>query len=194
LKGPPFTLADKQNEVQDYVVMAAAYGEKAYAVASQNRGQRRGLLTRAILEGLKKATDGIGRVTSASLRAYVLSRVPDLVYELKDIDKKLKDQKPEIMTLPDPPIVFTTVPADRLPRLKVHVIAGPEQRGSLILFDGNANQLDKLAAKDATDEQPWELELPRNSLVYVVEHSSTGMQVPILPKTVTKEPHVVTFQ
>lgn len=194
LHGLPFTLPNTQSEVLDYVVMAAAYGEKAYAVASQDKGQRRGLLTRAILEGLEKATDGVGRVTSSSLRAYVLERVPDLVEELKGVDKKLKNQVPEIVALPHPPIVFTTISADQTPKLKVQVIAGPGKKGDLILYDGGARQLDKLAAKDATDNQPWELELDRNSLVYVLEHSSSKRQIPILPKTVTQEPHVVIFE
>jgi hypothetical protein len=191
LRGPSFTLTDKQTRAQDYVVLAAAYGEKAYAVASSDKGERRGLLTRALLEGLEKAHDGLGRITSASVRDYVLHRVPELVEELREVDKRLKNQKPEILALPDPPIVFATIPSDQ--RFKVHIIAGSHPGGNLVLFDGNATRLETKAASAATAEQPWELELPRNSLVYVVEHDTTGQQIPILPRTVVEEPHIVTF-
>ena len=157
------------------------------------RGQRRGLLTRALLDGLERAHDGLGRVTSASLRDSVLMRVPRLAEESEEFDVRLRNQRPEISKLPSPPIVFGTVSADALPPLCVHVIAGAGQIGLLTLYDGTAQKLGQIAASKATADEPWELELPRNSLVYMVEHSGTLEQIPILPQHVVREPHIVAF-
>lgn len=194
LRDPSFTLVENRNGVREYVVLAAEYGEKAYAPKSADNGKRRGLLTKVLLDGFEKAYDGLGRVTSSSLREYILTRVPDLVQQTNEFDKKLLDQKPEVPALPDPPIIFRTVPADLLPRVKVHIIAGPGKTGKLNLHDSDGILLETQAAKDATVSQPWEVELDRSRFVFVVQHSASGEQQSILPQMVTEEPYIVTFK
>ena len=193
LNGPSFgILQDKRGEMRDYVLLAAPYGKKAYAVASEDKGQRQGLLTRALLQGLKEAHDETGLVTSDTLSKFIRKRVAELVND-PGVDPKLKEQKPQVLYLPDPPIVFSTLPPDPKPKLKVHIIAGPGQNGQLVLYNGDGEEMGRCNAEQATAEHPWEVELLRDAFVYVVEHVPSREQIPILPQSVTTEPHVVRF-
>lgn len=94
--------------VKDFVVLAAAHGGKAFNFASTGTGEPRGVLTQAVLDGLRGgAIDPFGRITSSSLSSYVRRRVPELTPK--------PGQEPEII-LPDnsEEIVFNELPADEV--------------------------------------------------------------------------------
>lgn len=61
----------------DFILMASSHGEEAFEINEE--GVRRGLLTTAVLEGLRgEAVDANQRITAVSLSNYVRYRVPKL--------------------------------------------------------------------------------------------------------------------
>lgn len=86
---PPFTMPDElfpENPpvVNHFTILACAYGRKSYEIPkiadTSNKRQKRGILTLAVLEGLKDqmATDSNGNITASSLSEYVNTRIPQL--------------------------------------------------------------------------------------------------------------------
>lgn len=142
-------------KVQDVVVMAAKYGEKAFEPPDAETGERRSILTKAVLEGLQNidSADPFGRITINSLWDYIEKRVPKLTN-----DPKLK-QTPELdkRNLNDD-IVIYTVPNTRLPRVKVHIDTTVEEVGAnLELFDNNLRRIARQPTAQARNENPWEV-------------------------------------
>jgi hypothetical protein len=171
----PFNLPIREDvpRVKDFVVMAALYGEKAWQTADNDTRQRSGLLSRAIMEGLRGArVDSRGRVTHATVTAYVKEQVPKLAAEA-DLQ-----QVPEIHSPPEGEIVFATIPEHRLPRIPWRIIAPSGLTGDLVLRDGtDETEIERHPAESATEEQPpWQPGLlPGNS--YVVMHVDSGLEV-----------------
>ncbi|HLL45731.1 MAG TPA: caspase family protein [Longimicrobiaceae bacterium] len=171
---PVFTFepANPLPRVADFVVLAAAYGEKAFDPAVTTGGERRGILTTAVMEALggdPRAADAQGRVTSSSLRQYVLERVPQLAAGAQ------LDQTPEVPRIPHPDFVFV----QRDPRpVRVRIVAGPGVEGDLVVHDGaDMREVARRAASDARGAAPpWELDLVRNSR-YMVVNAASGDQV-----------------
>lgn len=179
--------------VVDFVVLAAAYGEKAIEGTEDEVNQRRGLLTRAILEGLQKpeATDAQGRITASTLKEYVLKSVPEFAIALNKTDKKLQ-QQPEIIA-PNTELIFATFPAEKLPKLRVHIIASPGLTGDLLLRHGTDMHIIEQRPVDlATAGQPWEIELLRNSS-YLVQHSDSALLEILDPRKAKDTPYVFDF-
>lgn len=173
--------------VVDFVVLAAAYGEKAFAPIDQTAGERRGILTAAVLEALKgdlRALDPKGRITTATLQVFVSARVKDLAD-----DEKLK-QDPEIPLNAN--LVIRQMDLARIPRLKVHIIA-PDRltTGDLIIRDGTTDEeVARRSVDQARAAAPWEfLALPITR--YSIEHSDSDASGFINPAKAKQEPHVI---
>jgi len=169
---PDFTLTPSGNQIdiQDFVLMAAEYGMNAFHAILPGSTEPRGVLTRAILEGLTKpeAADEQGRFTASSLRNYVKMRVPELT------------QVPNLKQVPrsDPAelgheIIFSTIPNSQLKTVKVRITSPAGTVGDIGLFDGNMNQIAKINASDITN-QPWEHELFCNRLYSVRQLTAAG--------------------
>jgi uncharacterized caspase-like protein len=164
---PDFTLQPVGNhsDIQDFVIMAAEYGMNAFQAILPGSTEPRGVLTRAILEGLTKseAADEQGRFTASSLRNYVKTRVPQLT----------QDQNLRQVPRSDPAelaheIIFATIPNSQLKTVQVRITSPAGTSGDICLFDGNMNQIGKISAADITN-QPWEHELVCNRL-YSLRH------------------------
>lgn len=190
LNPPSFTLDDPPTvlDLQELVALAAANGEKAYAFKNEDdHNELRGVFTQAVLEGLEKADDGLGRVTAASLSRYIRDRVPNL------IASQVFTQRPQFLTLPDKPMVFAVRTPD-VSTFKVHITVAPKLKGTVSLYNSFGDQLDVRDSCDATRAHPWEVTLSRNIPFYLVVHSAVEAQQAILPVNVTKEPYVVQFK
>jgi Caspase domain len=166
--GPEFTVAadGPVGRVLDLTIMAAAYGEKAFEVRSDNGTaiEPRGLLTTAVLEGLQSpdAADAAGRFTSLSLAAYVKRRVPELA-----VDAKMR-QAPDVDP-PDSEIVFGMADIETT---LVRILAPPDLAGDLVLLDDAMVEMERRSAADATiDRPPWLVTLDRNRF-YVVRRTA----------------------
>lgn len=191
---PVFNLvvaANKSAKITDFVVLAAGYGEKAFAPVSQVDGERRGILTRAVLEALRgepKALDPSGRVTAATLQVYVKDRV-----KLIATDAKLA-QEPETPQDLNPNIVFRVVNSATIKNLKIQIIASPGLTGELIIRDGR--DLTTIVARQpvaqAQEANPWEIELPPNTR-YEVENPDSDRTVILDPAKAKTEPYVFRF-
>jgi uncharacterized caspase-like protein len=161
--------------VQDFVVFGGMYGEKAFQVWSSDINERRGLLTQAVLEALQKpdAADALGRFTASTLRDYVHERVPQLASEAT-----MKQTPAFDLTQIRREIVFGTIPADQLPRLRIRIVAPPGLTGELVLMDRGIREMERRPATSVTEDQPsWIVELVRNRR-YTVEHTESGPNAP----------------
>jgi uncharacterized caspase-like protein len=181
--------AGKAAHVVDFIVLAAAYGEKAFAPVDQVEGERRGILTTAVLEALRgdlRALDPKGRVTAATLQAFLKERVKALA-----TDEKLK-QDPEVPQNPN--LVLHQVDLAKVKRLKVHVIAPARlTTGELIIREGtNDEEIARRAVDQAREAQPWEIDLLPITR-YVIEHSDSDENRLFDPAKAKEEPHVLRF-
>jgi uncharacterized caspase-like protein len=187
----PVPVANKAAKIADFVVLAAGYGEKAFAPVSQIDGERRGILTKAILEALRgdpKALDANGRVTAASVQVYLKERVKAIA-----TDAKL-GQEPEMPQDLNPNIVFRVVPQATIKKLKVQIISAPALTGELIIRD--ARDLTQIVAREpvahATEAAPWEIELQPNTR-YEVENPDSDRTMILDPAKAKAEPYVWRF-
>jgi hypothetical protein len=180
--------------VRDLVVMAAEYGEKAFQRTDKDTGERRGVLTEALLKGLKDpaAADGLGRFTASSLFKYVAEQVRQL-----GTDPKLQ-QTPRIANQkPEPEIIFSTIPESQLPRIDVWISASPGYNGELVLMDDKMQPIAREVAAGHTKDKPWKVTLLRNRW-YAISHSQGGVNSP--PKIITldqadsKKPYEFTYE
>ena len=178
---------DRAQQVVDFVVLAAGYGKQAFAPVVGATGERRGLLTQAVLEALRgapAALDPLGRITASTLAAYVKDRVK----KLADDDKLRQD--PDIPSSPE--LVFGKVNLASMRRLKVHIVAPPELTGELILRDGNHTELGRRDVNLAREAAPWEIDvLPNNR--YDIENPQSDLVVVLNPAKATQEPYVFRF-
>lgn len=161
--------------VEDFVILATAFGEKAFAPFDDKVNKRRGLLTSAVLEALKgepRAADGRGNITANFLRNYVLKRVKELAKDLKtEAEKKQEADVPE---LPRNDFIFARVTK----RIQVRIIAPDGLDGDLIVINGADDIVEQKAAAQATrNETPWTLSLLKTAVPYWVKHSISEMEV-----------------
>jgi Caspase domain len=167
-EGPAFTPGKgPRGSVEYFVVLAAPYGKKAFEPTETDTREPRGLLTKALLEGLKqqRAADAYGNITASSLREYVRRRVPELAE-----DAKLR-QRPEVSP-PAGEILFQTAPPSAVEEVWVRIVAPPGLAGDLILRDSATTEMERRLAVTATKRQPpWEVTLVRNRW-YSVEHTA----------------------
>jgi hypothetical protein len=186
---PADAVANRVAHVTDFLVLAAAYGEKAFAPVDQVAGERRGIVTRAVLEALKgepKALDPAGRVTAATLQVYVKDRVKVLAD-----DANLR-QDPEIPQNPD--LVFYETKLSNLKKLKVRIIAPTTVTGELIIRHGSDRTIviARRAASQAVEAAPWDIELLPNTR-YDVENPDSDRVVVLDPAKAKEEPYVFRF-
>jgi hypothetical protein len=182
--GPTFTPESPAplGPVEDLVVLAAAYGEKAFEPTSAAVGERRGLLTQAVLEALRQPelADEQGRFTAFTLREHVLKRVPELANE-----EKLR-QKPKFPRLPNEDMVFSTAP---LVNIRIRIVVPSGLTGELVLLHGTDR---RELRRNPADQSSWDLELPRNSR-YEIEHTASGLSVILDPRNAKDDPYVFKF-
>ena len=184
--GPATNNNGPVREIQDFVVLAAPYGEKAFEAIDNDTGDRRGFLTKALLEGLTDPmrADAEGRFTSSSLREYLVRRVPQLALGIGE------EQEPKF-ELPDDVIVFSEGTA---PRVLVHIVAKAGLAGELVLRNGNdLREIERRPAADVTKKKPWIKKLVRNSR-YELAHTGSGKTMIFDLSTAKEEPHVVQFK
>jgi uncharacterized caspase-like protein len=171
--GPIFTWRradDRAPHVQEYFMMSAEYGRKAYEPEEGESGDRRGLLTRAMLEGLDQrlAADAQGSITAASLTEYINRRLPELAKEAN-----LK-QKPDIRGIPDNMVFGAPLaqpPAAETAKTTIQIAAG--LGGEVILSTSTLDEIERCAA----DQLPWQVELSPG--VYILTHDPSRKQIVI---------------
>jgi len=154
--------------VDDFLVLAALYGEKAYHPKERRTGKRRGILTEAVMEALRgepRAVDGVGRITATSIREYVRERVPALAKDAR------LDQTPEVV-LPNREFVFVEHVEPRL--LRIRIVAPAGLGGELVVSGSDGMpEIDRRRAEEAVPTAaPWELDLLSNRK-YVIVHVPT---------------------
>jgi hypothetical protein len=161
------------NATKQLLIMAASYGEKAYELAPNPSGERRGLLTRALLEGLTDPTraDANGCVTADSLSRYIKERVPELA--MQGTDPKL-NQKPDMDGRPYPlDIVFAR--HDRV-TVPVRIVAPSGLTGSLVVKDSKLVDVATVDAATATVDQPPQTVTLTPNIWYAVAHRVNGTE------------------
>lgn len=177
--------------VQDFVVLAAAYGEKAFERDDTGSGERRGVLTKALLEALRgqnpEAIDNQNRVTTATLSQFVSARMKQLTN-----DEKLR-QDPQFLSIPNPEIVLCTIDPALIPSRTMRIIAPNGLNGDLVLLDGDSIELRRTPANLATNDQPWEFSLPLRNSNFVVIHTESDAELLLNPTRGKKDPYVLRF-
>lgn len=194
-RGPCFTPSTirPQRNLQEFVILAAKYGEQAFAENHPNTDNPCGLLTKAILEALKNTDNGSGisaidvegNITAATLREYLLKRVPELAVGIN------RDQTPVIPHLPGEKMIFKTVAMPKIPTVSVKIFVKPSLLGNLILREGG-NNLRIIEQHPANDANPWIVKLPRNNF-YLLEHDSSKLKELIDLAATQGETHVIKF-
>lgn len=183
---PVFTLPPKDppSRVLDVAVLAAAFGSKAFEVGGTPPEERRGILTKALLEALtdRPSVDAQGRVTALTLKRYIIDRVKELAA------KQGKDQTPEFLPMADENMVFGVAPAPQTPVLNVRVQTPPGFTGRLILRNGDYSE--RASHEVTTPGGAWEFVVPRNS-TYAVERADNGSHLFIDPHNVKDDPYVI---
>ena len=175
-------------QVRDFVLLGADYGGKAFQKTDADTGEPRGVLTKALLDGLTKpeGADGLGRYTAASLTRYVKDAV-----EAITTDRKLQ-QQPGVDPNPEPEIVFSTIPASQLDNVEVRVSVDPKYTGTLVLKDDNGREITTQPAAGLTKENPWKIFLVRNRL-YLVFHKDANGKGPSQIIDLTQAPNPFEF-
>lgn len=159
---PIFTLEaeDPPPKVKDYVFLATAHGDQAFAVPDGN-----GLLTKALVEGLNgAAADPFGAVTSQSLSDYAVKRVEELAKDLK-----LK-QAPKLERGVNEGLVFCRVNNE----VPVKVYAAPGITGTLRIRDSELNDKGQQDISLFSKENPWIVNLRHTNVPYLVQNLDTN--------------------
>lgn len=156
---PPFLTdpAEDISGVQDIAIMAAEYGEPAYAIK-----QGHGLLTTALIEGLKgdpEAVDQKGRITTGSLKRYLPGKVKALGREDLLSQEAVVNSEPEHKEM-----VIAVV--DR--KVTIKVTAAPAVAGEIIILDGKDEEIIRRDADLARAADPWHVELTDSAVPYRV--------------------------
>lgn len=166
---------------REAVIMAAPWGDKAFEFSPENE-DRRGILTDALLEGLKGAFgayDPRGLVTMNTLKAFLEKQVP---------------LKTNVANLQRPPeaeghdIVLATVPQANLATTRVKIVAPAGLNGTLEVLRGDNTVVDRRAASEARDNGvTWEVVLLRG-FVHQVRHveSKISAQLDLSDTTVAQ--------
>jgi uncharacterized caspase-like protein len=188
---PVAAVTGRAEKVVDFVALAAGYGDQAFAPVTDLDGERRGILTTALLEALKghpKAVDAQARITAASLQIYLKERVKAI-----GVDEKLK-QEPEMPQDLNPNLVFRQVDVATLPKLTAHIVAVTASAGDLILRD--ARDLTKVVAQQpvaaATEASPWVIKLLPHTR-YEIENPDSDRTMVLDPAKAKEDPFVFKF-
>lgn len=144
--------APRPQIVRDLSVLATAFGEQSFAPPDIESGERRGLLTKALLEGLDgKAILHDGSITVASLKQYVSDRVKILAKDHNVIQEaQIRDENSEGIVFRD---------AFAVPMIYVRIEIDQSIKGKIILYDR-----DKSYEFDtANDNSVWDIILEHRS-------------------------------
>jgi len=185
----PF-IRDKDEEIppmRDVTILAAEYGQESFAISGG-----KGLLTQALLEGLKGdpgAIDQQGRITSNTLKNHVRVRVTELAKENQ------LTQSPRIDLMPEQGgIIF----AKTQKKYKFKIVAAKHIKGDLIILDGENNEIPgpngdtlRRAAKDARKDSPWEVELFDSLIPYRLRRTTTSLPSLFVLKEVKENNNVL---
>jgi hypothetical protein len=155
---PPPTLNLPQSEqyagASDFILMAASHGEKAFEVFDEPTGGGRGLLTKAVLEGLRgEAIDAWGRVTALSLSNYLRWRVPKLAG-----GASIK-QVPEILLPTDEMLFVASTPKSKQLAQGTLVVEVPHWAAAVRIYD---NCFRSLSVSEIEED-------PKSSGLYISE-------------------------
>jgi hypothetical protein len=122
----------KVPKVRDLFVLSSAYGEQSYAPTDKEIGERRGLLTKALLEGLEgSAADPMdGSITVGRLREYIEKRVKELAEE-NDLpqEAQVRDENSDGIIIKAP---GSFAPPDQIP---VRISIDKKVKGNVTLFN-----------------------------------------------------------
>lgn len=122
----------KVPKVKDLFVLSSAYGEQSYALTDKDIGERRGLLTKALLEGLEgKAADPMdGSITVGRLREYIEKRVNELAGENGlSQEAQIRDDNSDGILLKEP---GSFAPPDQI---SVKITIDKKVKGDVTLFN-----------------------------------------------------------
>jgi hypothetical protein len=167
--------------VTQTVFLAARYGQQAFDAAVSDTGERRGLLTRALLEGLdgRQAATPDGKITGASLRQWVVPRVRQLA---QDTGVDQIAHVPEVSDMVFGPMM----PPLQAPTVNVTVTNASGLVGELTVTRGTGVVVERHDAH----QTPWTFAIPRNDL-YLIEHLASGRAWPIRPAQIQGETHAI---
>ena len=131
------TAAVKVPKIRDLLVFATGYGEQSYAPTDKDIGERRGLLTTALLEGLKgQAALPDGSITAASLRGFIEKRVKELAKDNSLTQEAIvNDSNSEGIFFKEP----GTLPPPSHIDVKINI--DESVKGNLILYDRDKKEL-----------------------------------------------------
>ena len=176
--------------VRDFVIMAADYGAKAFEANDTATDEPRGLLTKAILDGLDTpdAADGLGRFTASSLFEYVSRQIRKI-----GTDPKLQQTPRMDYPKPEAEIIFSTIPESRLEKVEVWISAAPGFTGELILKDSNLKPIVKQPAAGLTKANPWKLFLLRNRWYALTHFDGVNEGPPTILKDLEQVPNPYHF-
>lgn len=185
-KGPNFTdrlVEDRAFAVQEFYIMAAEYGKKAFEPEKGDGSERRGLLSQALMEALKDRKAALATsnlITADSVTEYLRKRVPELAKAAK-----LK-QKPKIVSVPD--MVIGQAPAaPPAGKAVTQVVVEPALAGEVVLATNMLQEIDRRPAS----ETPWTVTLDPG--VYVLTHLPTHQQKVIDARNFQEVPHEYRF-
>jgi uncharacterized caspase-like protein len=167
-------------QVTQTVFLAARYGQQAFDSVASDTGERRGLLTRALLEGLndRRAVTPDGIITGASLREWVVTRVQKLA-QTTGVDQIA--HVPEVSDLVFGPVV----PPSQAPTVTVTVTNASGLIGELTVTSGTG-----MVDRHDANQMPWTFAIPRNDL-YLIEHPTSGRAWPIRPAQIQGDTHAI---
>lgn len=187
---PHFLRDPEFKTVKPMTVLATLDGENAFEGVDTDAQaiKRRGLLTEALMEGLKKrlAMDTTGAITAASLANWLKSRVPILA-QAKGVEQQAKVPDPPDLILVPPSAAFPV--AQPVPQVTFTVTINPGRTGPLRLTRGSAP--DQVEEHDPA-VSPWVFTGPRNEL-YMIEHPASDLVRPIRPADIQGDQHVITI-
>lgn len=154
---------DDLPKVLDYVFLASAHGQGAFAVPKGN-----GLLTIALLEGLAgAAADQNGKVTTLTLGDYMRKRVPVLAK-----DKKIK--KTQTPNLDEDPSGKRLVLREVRNTVEVKIHAASGIGGELVIWDGDFKEIARRDIATFDKANPWRLDLLYSTVPYPIQNLPGG--------------------
>ena len=185
-RGPSIDLPRDRSRppVTELVVLAAAYGHKAYEVVDPDTHESIGVLTRILLKAIRDrcAIDEQGRITPDSVKRFIASNLNELAGRAGN---RKTTQSPELLgntitVVPPPELVLGSVVADAvadvvaeaLPAVPVRIVAPAGLSGELVVFENGRTEIARRAAKEMKKSSPpWRVDL-LPSQRYVVQHTT----------------------
>lgn len=154
--------AENRPHTSQFVLLGAPHRGVAFEAFDDLAGARRGLLTKAVLEGLSGAPQAVNtqrQVTSASLAGYVATRVAELA------GLAGSEQRVEAPYRPATDMVFRTLPAPTA-TFQLTILRGPQSTALAILVVGGPDL--QQIHREPAGAAPVVLNLPIHSTYMVM--------------------------